>query len=112
MGLAPSSIWPAPETDGGWGEVPVPIFQHAVSPSTSRRETDLLIEPTWTNFMAYAAMGVATLAKGPVGVVLPTTAVFGLFFLVTRGANTLAGLPAVSAGQGRFGWLAKLLDGA
>ena len=94
---------PANPGTGGGREVPVPIFQ---------RETDLSIEPTWKNFaLAYAAMGVATLAKGPVGVVLPT-AVFGLFFLITRGANTLVGLPAVSAGQGRWAWMAKLLDGA
>ncbi|HEY1786369.1 MAG TPA: glycosyltransferase family 39 protein [Pirellulales bacterium] len=82
------------------------------APLAPRREPDLLIEPTWRNFaLAYAAMGVAALAKGPVGVVLPT-AVFGLFFLTTRGANTLAGLPAVSAGQGRLAWIAKLLDAA
>jgi len=74
------------------------------------REVELSIEPTWRNFaLAYAAMGVAALAKGPVGVVLPT-AVFGLFLLTTRGANALAALPAVAAGQGRFAPVAKLLD--
>jgi len=82
------------------------------APTTPQREADLLIEPTWKNFaLAYAAMGVAALAKGPVGVVLPT-AVFGLFFLTTRGSNALARLPAVSAGQGRYAWMAKLLDAA
>ena len=58
-------------------------------PAAHQQREPITIEPTWKNFaLAYAAMGVAVLVKGPVGVVLPT-AVFGLFLLATRGANTL-----------------------
>ena len=81
-----------------------------VGDSPGAQQGPLTIAPTWKNFaLAYAAMGVGVLAKGPVGVVLPT-AVMGLFLLVTRGANSLSTLPAVSAGQGGWSWPARWLD--
>jgi 4-amino-4-deoxy-L-arabinose transferase-like glycosyltransferase len=80
----------------------------ALFPGT--RPSEVTIEPTWKSFaLAYAAMGVAVLAKGPIGVVLPT-AVIGLFLLSTRGANAVAALPAVSSGQGRWAFAARWLD--
>ncbi len=53
--------------------------------------------PGWLGYVSiYAAMGVATLAKGPVGIVLPT-AVLGLFLMVNQpsGPSRLATLPWV-----------------
>ena len=50
-------------------------------------------EPSWLGWaLVYAAMALAVLTKGPVGVVLPT-AVIGLFLLVMRAEPRRAGSP-------------------
>lgn len=58
-----------------------------------------LLPATWiTSLPMYAAMGLAILAKGPIGVLLPCT-IIGLFLLVTRRQNDLqAGTLAVPSG--------------
>ncbi len=74
-------------------------------------------EPSWRGWMMiYAAMGLAVLTKGPVGVVLPT-AVIGLFLLVMRAEPVVAaGTLSTTAGpwwrlaiRGGCAWLARVL---
>ena len=75
-------------------------------------------EPSWFGWaLIYAAMGLAVLTKGPIGVVLPT-AVIGLFLLVMRAEpKKLAGPATASAAtswrlalRNVGGWLARVLS--
>lgn len=54
----------------------------------------------WQAALIYAAMGLAILAKGPVGLVLPT-AVIGMFLLIAR-------LPETTQAPGNHRWLRRL----
>jgi 4-amino-4-deoxy-L-arabinose transferase-like glycosyltransferase len=71
---------------------------------------ELLNKPRWTTFAAmYAAMGLAVLVKGPIGVLLPT-AVVGLFLLWNRepaGPRALAAETTAKAGV--FGLIWSIL---
>jgi 4-amino-4-deoxy-L-arabinose transferase-like glycosyltransferase len=58
-----------------------------------------------TALTMYAAMGLAMLAKGPVGLVLPT-AVIGMFLLIMRQVHEdVPGTPAATIPERLWGWL-------
>ncbi len=70
----------------------------------SEKSTETPFFPTsWLRAAAmYAVMGLAVLAKGPVGLVLPT-AVIGMYLLIMR-------LPTRAAETPHAGWLGRILD--
>jgi 4-amino-4-deoxy-L-arabinose transferase-like glycosyltransferase len=81
----------------------------AVSSDASERNAPWVgqraFNPSWPTYaLAYAAMGLGVLTKGPIGVVLPT-AVIGLFLLVMRAAPGRA-----VSGSGWRRWLQSVLD--
>lgn len=62
----------------------------------------LSASPDWLAYIAmYAAMGVAALAKGPIGIALPTAAI-GLYLLIARLPNA-----ACTAASDRRTWLTR-----
>jgi 4-amino-4-deoxy-L-arabinose transferase-like glycosyltransferase len=69
-------------------------------------------EPRWRSWaLAYAAMGLGVLTKGPVGVVLPT-AVIGLFLLIVRAepVESVAGAGWRGAARNAFRWSASVFS--
>ena len=78
-------------------------FYAFVRGTTPKGSLPLSAAPRWPTYLAtYAAMGVAALAKGPVGVVLPTAAI-GMYLLIAR---SIAGGAVTSVGSD-LTWTAK-----
>lgn len=58
------------------------------------KDSSYFPQPLWQGALIYGAMGLAVLAKGPVGLVLPT-AIIGMFLLIQRlPAREVAGRPS------------------
>lgn len=85
--------------------LPILIFVHGIQrrrvisnpSSASNFQAVRATELSWANWaLAYASMAMATLAKGPVGIVLPT-AVIGLFLLMNRTDAVRNSLPEPSS---------------
>ena len=69
---------------GAFAPKPPPSHDDAVDPALSRSPEGRPFFPNWpVAVLMYALMGLAMLAKGPAGLVLPT-AVIGMFLLIVR----------------------------
>ena len=66
-----------------------PEISHDETPRGISSLQDLLPASWWTSIPMYVAMGLAILAKGPIGVLLPCT-IIGLFLLVSQRQQNLS----------------------